>query len=308
MKKLLLFTFLFYSIISFAQTYQLLPDTCTFCLFKSSTGGDSWNDNHYSILPDQDTLFLGNTYMKVSNSFMGVQPFAFRQSGNQIKGIVHDSINEFLIMDFNSAVGDTIYNLYSEGFYYHAKVVSKDSVLVNGGVYHKFMNLEGVKIFNSGWWQDYTWPITWNERALCGWNINEFDGENLGGLLYNIPSMFYSISILYAFPSFCATDTLYTNPIGISCENCIPQTNSLSVLEQINFDLFPNPTNEKLKITFTNINKREVSILNSFGKIILHTSTELSEIELNTKELSNGIYFISVKTENSNSTKRFIKE
>lgn len=309
MKTVLRFTFLFYSTVIFGQSYQLLPDSCTFCLFKTSTGGSSWYDNQYGINPNQDTLFLGNTYMKITElGISNSQPFAFRQSGNQLKGIVHDSINEFLIMDFNAEVGDTIYNLYSEGFYYHAKVVQKDSVLVNGGIYHKFMNLEGIEFFDSGWWQEYTWPITWNERALCGWNINEFDGEHLGGLLFNIPSNFYSISILYAFPSFCTTDTHYTNPVGITCENCIPQTNSIYEIEQINFELFPNPTNEKLKISFTNVDKREISILNSFGQLILHTSTELSAIELITNELSTGIYFINVKTENSTSTKRFIKE
>lgn len=299
MKKITLFLFLIFSSLTHSQTYQLLPDSCTFCLFQSSTGGNSWVENHYGIIPNQDTLFLGNNYMKITE--LGIasgQPFAFRQSGNQLKGIVHDSINEFLIMDFNALVGDTIYNLYSDGFYYHAKVVNKDSVLVNGGIYHKFMNLEGFKIFDNGWWQDYNWSITWNEKAFCSWD---------GGVLFNIPSPFYSISILYAYPTNCTTDTLYTNPIGITCDNCIPQTNSIYELEQINFDLFPNPTNEKLKISFTNVDKREISILNSFGQIILHTSTELSEIELNTKELSDGIYLINVKTQNSNSTKRFIK-
>lgn len=300
MKNFTLFLFLIFSSLTYSQTYQLLPDSCTFCLFQSSTGGNSWVENQYGIIPNQDTLFLGNTYMKITE--LGIssgQPFAFRQSGNLLKGIVHDSINEFLIMDFNAIVGDTIYNLYSDGFYYHAKVVMKDSVLVNGGIYHKFMNLEGFKIFNNGWWQDYTWTITWNERALCSWD---------GGVLFNIPSPFYSISILYAYPTNCTTDTLYTNPIGITCDNCILQTNSIYELEQINFDLFPNPTNEKLNISFTSIDKREVSILNTFGQIILHTSTELLEIELITKDLPSGIYLIQVKTENSNSTKRFIKE
>jgi hypothetical protein len=40
---------------------------------------------------------------------------------------------------------------------------------------------------------------------------------------------------------------------------------------------------------------------------MMSISIELSEIELITEELSSGIYIINVKTENSNSTKRFIK-
>lgn len=263
--------------------------------------------NQYGILPNQDTMIMGNNYMKVYNSAFGTQPFAIRQDGNQLKGIVQGFSNEFLIMDFDAEVGDTVYNLYSEGFYYHAKVVVKDSVLINGGSYHNFMNLEGFKIFYGGSWEDYTWPITWNERALCGWNIYEDDGQRLGGPLFNIPSFYYSISILYAYPSFCTTDVRYTNPIGISCENCIPQTNSINEIEPVNFDLFPNPANEKLNLSFTTFDKREISIFNSFGQIIIHKTTELLEIDFNTIDLSNGIYLINVKTENSTSTKRFIK-
>lgn len=281
MKSFLLFFFIAYTTSSFGQSYQLLPDSCTFCLFKSSTGGNSWIDNQYGIHPNQDTLFLGNTYMKLTQPGPDAgQPFAFRQSGNQLKGIVHDSLHEFLIMDFDAAVGDTIYNLYSEGFYYHAKVVAIDSVLVNGGIYHTFMNLEGFKIFYNGWWQDYSWSITWNERALCQWD---------GGILYNVPSEFVSISISYAYLSFCTTDTLYTNPIGITCDNCIPQTNSLNDVEQLNFELFPNPTNAELHIE-TEFIISKIEIFNIQGELVKTGETKNISID----ELPNGLYFVNV--------------
>jgi hypothetical protein len=250
---------------------------------------------------------MGNTYIKITGMGFSLQPFAVRQHGNKLKGIVHDSINEFLLMDFDANVGDTIHNLYSEGLYYHAKVLAKDSVMLNSGVYHKFMNLEGIKILYNGSWGDYNWSITWNEKALCGWNLLNFDGENLGGVIFNIPSSFYVISIPYAYAGYCTTDTLYVNPIGFTCENCFPETNSIDENELINFQAFPNPTSDKLNITFSNEGYREISILNTFGQSMMSISIELSEIELITEELSSGIYIINVKTENSNSTKRFIK-
>lgn len=159
------------------------------------------------------------------------QPFAFRQAGNKLYGIVHDSISEFLIMDFGANVDDTIHDLYSEGIYYDARVTNKDSVLVNGGVYHHYMNLEGIRYRfanNPGGWQQAYWLLTWNERGLCGYNFTQFDPELLGGVLYNIPFNFYVISVSYSAPEYCTTDTLYNIPPNVSCENCIPQTNSIN--------------------------------------------------------------------------------
>ncbi|MBL4862829.1 MAG: hypothetical protein JKY09_07430 [Crocinitomicaceae bacterium] len=172
MKKLLLSLMVFCATFLYGQDYQLLPDSCTFCMYLVSTGGNSWNNGYYQLDPNIDTVFSGNTYMKMSFGTWGSgpseQPFAFRQNGNKLMGIVHDSINEFLLMDFDAQVGDTIYNLYSEGLFYNAKVLAKDSILVNGEVYHRFMNLEGLGYYQQGIWQNVTWGITWNEKALCG--------------------------------------------------------------------------------------------------------------------------------------------
>ena len=107
-----------------AQTVQLVPDSCTFCLFLVSTGGTGWYQGGYGISPSEDTLVLGNNYMRVSSGFDSSQPFAIRQVGNKLMGVVADSLSEYLLMDFDANTTDTIHNLYSEGFFYDAVVLN----------------------------------------------------------------------------------------------------------------------------------------------------------------------------------------
>ena len=307
MKKFLLFILLSFTSIAFGQNYQLLPDSCTFCLFLSSTGGNTWESNGYEVDPTDDTLFAGNNYMKISSSQNFEQPFAFRQDGNKLMGIVQDSINEFLIMDFDAQVGDTINNLYSEGIFYNAEVLSEDSVLVNGGVYHHFMQLRGIGYYNQGWWQDYSWELTWNERALCGWNGTGGSGEDLGGVIFNVPFDFYVISVPYAFPGFCTTDILYTNPVGLTCENCIPETNSLSENSNANFELFPNPTNDLIQLRFNDFTEKEITICDLAGNIMSSEITSLGEVVISLKDFAGGVYLIEVKSDHFSGVKRIVK-
>jgi len=190
---------------TYGQDYQLIPDSCSFCFYSTSTGGNSWYSNNYGIDPSSDTSLLGNSYIKLSNIDYDFQPFAIRQEGNKLYGVIHDSTSEVLIMDFDANIGDTIFNLYSEGYNYHARVSSKDSFLVNNGVYHHNMRLSGISIFNNGSWEPGSWGIKWNERGLCIADIVGFDWD-YGGVLFNIPYDYYVISVSYLSPSYCTTD------------------------------------------------------------------------------------------------------
>lgn len=297
MKKALLFISLVYSTITFSQTYQLIPDSCTFCFYKYSPGWNTWEQGVYGVLPDQDTLVLGNQYKKMTAPSFPGQPFAIRQVGNQLMGVVEDSLNEYLIMDFGASVGDTIFNLFSEGFYYHARVIEKDSIEVNNGNYHHFMNLIGISVYFSGSWLEEAFEITWNERSLCG---------EYGGVLYNLPSTYYIISAPYAFPEYCTSDPLYTNPNGYFCENCYPQTNSVDEFYD-SFELFPNPTTDLLKLSFKESGKKEITILNTFGQLLFTTESSEPEIEMTLQDFVNGIYLVRVKTDHSFIAKRIVK-
>jgi hypothetical protein len=81
-------------------------------------------------------------------------------------------------------------------------------------------------------------------------------------------------------------------------------------LSPIAFDLkiYPNPVQGKLNIKLEN----EISsfqIFNHAGSLVnSETNVFANEIEINTTNLSKGIYFITIETENGNTTAKFVVE
>lgn len=286
-----------------AQTFKLVPDSCTFCLFLVSTGGTDWYQSGYAISPNEDTLVLGNNYIRVHSGFDSKQPFAIRQVGNKLMGVVADSTSEYLLMDFDANITDTIHNLYSEGFFYDAVVLNKDSVGVNNGVFHHYMRLKATGIYiNSVFEEGGNWNLVWNERGLCAVN-----GAELGGVLYNIPSEFYVISAPYAFPDFCTTDPIYNNPTTVTCDNCYPQTNGLKEPFSTGLEIVPNPAIDQITIQTENSVISKLRIYDVHGIQVMEQEASSKEMVIQLSELTEGLYFLSLDTDKGQILSRFIK-
>ena len=87
------------------------------------------------------------------------------------------------------------------------------------------------------------------------------------------------------------------------------------VLSNEDFDLlnsillYPNPTNSILNISIpVELNfPANYEIYNNLGQVIKSSNSSSSELQINTSEFSNGIYFIKLNFENNSKTLRFIK-
>lgn len=294
MKPLLLTFLLFISGLTYSQEYQLSPDSCTFCFFNYSQGTSSWEDNFYVLDPFDDTLISGITYNKIYDQWGMIGPWnqiGYREVNNKLYIIYQDDPTEYLAMDFNASVGDTIYNLNSEGIFYNTRVVNKDSIAVNAD-FHHFMILEGILYYNSSsdeWIEDH-WEIKWEERGLCNY---------YGGVLFNVPFGYYNISATYYNPIPCTTDPRYDISPNVSCENCIPQREDASILEydEQSFSIHPNPleSSNNLTITLKEIGGMDHSIVlkDQTGKIIYRSKLKNNKLQI-PFQLKQGIYFISV--------------
>ncbi len=302
---------LFFSYTIYSQDYQLIPDSCTYCSYKTSTGGNSWYNTYYKLDPTTIIQYNGNQYAQFElGPYAGAwgYPIGVRQVGNKLFGAIEDSLNEYLIMDFDAEVGDTIYDLYSEGFLYDAKVHIKDSILVNYGVYHHYLVLQGFNITENGGpvqgWDG--WYFTWNERALCSpYFVQEQFGAERGGVVYNIPP-FYVISEPYAYPEFCTSDEIYTNPNSLLCANCEFQSASIQESNKIIFSISPNPVIDYLNVNFDVSGKKEVHIYNSQGESVFQMNTVLKNELINIENLIGGLYIIEVQTNGVIRRRRFI--
>lgn len=114
-----------------------------------------------------------------------------------------------------------------------------------------------------------------------------------------------------------ATYTFTTNPGGTSqngfyIDNIVLSNDEIQ-LENNNISLFPNPANEELSITWTPElgNVENIRIIDLSGKQIRQVANVNSvngSIAMDIDDLTAGIYFVSMATENTTITKRFIKE
>lgn len=226
-----------------AQNYKLLPDSCTYCRSLYTLGGSTFYGQSYRLDPNSDTLFQGNTYMRVnfSQSYNSsyVHPYGVRQVGNKLYGAIPDSTQEFLLMDWDVNVGDTIHNLFSDGSLYRARVLDFDSTLMNGGYYLRHLTLlcDSLRWNLSSGVESIEWQVIWNERGLCNGIPGNGSGCGYGGVIHNIPINDLIISPIYSDPRYCTTDPLIQNSFGLTCLDCELGTNSLDELTPKNAEL-----------------------------------------------------------------------
>lgn len=73
------------------------------------------------------------------------------------------------------------------------------------------------------------------------------------------------------------------------------------------FNLTPNPATEQVKIHFQDPwTEKVVKVRNSYGVLLVHSSTHADILELRIKHWPPGIYFVSVETTDSGYVKRLI--
>ncbi|NQU88727.1 MAG: DUF1566 domain-containing protein [Mariniphaga sp.] len=82
---------------------------------------------------------------------------------------------------------------------------------------------------------------------------------------------------------------------AVRCVRDISGTSSLNDNMDFNFKIYPNPAQNKIAI-ISDHDLKIVSIFNSEGEMIFEQLSDKKEASINTMELSNGMYFIKVRT------------
>lgn len=174
---------------SYSQNYQLIPDSCTFCYHLATDGVGNHTLHNYELDPSSQMTIDSIDYMGPTLFQLG-----FRQFGNKLYARSTSFQSDELVMDFDAQIGDTVFNLFSEGVHYNSVVTNKDSVILNGTEYHHFMELSGFeyRIVGDSLWSQENWTIVWNERGVCGAN---YSGFTQGG-------GFFLIHLIHGFKVF----------------------------------------------------------------------------------------------------------
>ncbi len=86
-----------------------------------------------------------------------------------------------------------------------------------------------------------------------------------------------------------------TNNNGVEKEIAVKSVQPCTAFEDVY--IYPNPANTKVTVAWNNLSMESIDLVDAFGKVLLQsdvTSKTITEMELPTSELSNGIYFIKV--------------
>jgi hypothetical protein len=144
-----------------------------------------------------------------------------------------------------------------------------------------FNNLNYLNIKNGNNEEIYQINTIFNPNLFCIEVDNEDDPQPFD----------YSIDEETEFSEDCSTP-LPSPLLGVNNKS----------LQEIS--LYPNPVNDILNITLTNLSIKEVKIFNLQGKLIIEETTNK---KVDVSGLVTGMYFVKIESEENSVTKKFVK-
>ena len=183
-----------------------------------------------------------------------------------------------------------------------------DSQTIEGDIMvGSFMSPDQTKIilqlFNEGDSQDFSIDVPIGTTNISHYVTSNTENDNFSmhnDISFDIGSRYTSISI----PPMSLHSVIYTiNPSVLSI-NDIENKSQLTPIATA----YPNPTKNKLTLKFHEDAEYLITLFQLDGrKIFETTSTNKLKYEIKTSALSEGIYFIKIKSKSSNTLIKFIK-
>ena len=160
-----------------------------------------------------------------------------------------------------------------------------------------------LQLFNEGDSQDFSIDVPIGTTNISHYVTSNTENDNFSmhnDISFDIGSRYTSISI----PTMSLHSVIYTiNPSALSI-NDIENKSQLTPLATA----YPNPTKNKLTLKFHEDAEYLITLFQLDGrKIFETTSTNKLKYEIKTSALSEGIYFIKIKSKSSNTLIKFIK-
>jgi hypothetical protein len=287
-----------------AQDYKPFPTSNA--MWRENSGGYEADCEHYQYLIAGDTLINERTYHKLEKSGIKYYPGYWGgcdfdhpyKINNYYVGFFRNDISskrvyfieagteiEKVIYDFSLSVGDTVPELYPDGYY---TIDAIDSIDI-GGIYHKRFLID-----NNCWDMYDLWII-----------------EGIGstyGLLSPFRCPFEWESKLGCFS--INEETLYKDPWWEG--DCAPIYLGIEKFSQNEtmISLYPNPTTGEMRIESAGWRVEDVEIFDMYGRKQNVRIQNLSSVEskLDISQLSAGIYFAKIFTEAGEVIKKVLKE
>ena len=291
MKKLLLVVFFFTSAIGLkAQSWVYHSFPTTTAVWRSNHSTSMGTDDNYYMQMQGDTILGSFSCKKVysANVFSSVLYYngALRQDiPNKKVYYTPSSGSEFLLHDFDLAVGDTI--LFDPGMSDTIYVGSIDSALV-GANYHKVFMMASTNPYNDpadiiegvGYTSDFFWRYEYTFENV--WELRCFSVDN---------------ARLYPYPGM---------PWVYQCF----MTVGIGELEEGILNILPNPITDMAIISVSCGDHYSIEVIGAQGELVHknEVSGAFSK-SVDFSEFDSGIYFVRLIDSKGNSVvKKIVKQ
>ncbi len=144
--------------------------------------------------------------------------------------------------------------------------------------------------------------VSANITAMGATNYTWAAGNQTTAAVSVSPSISQAYNITGTNASGCSTTTNVTVFV-VSCTGLTSQA-----VTTANINIYPNPTKGDLVIELTDKTNSTIQVLDVTGKMIVEKNTSNDRTELNISNLSNGIYYIRILSNNTVEVRKIIKE
>lgn len=290
-----------------AQMYHPFPtDSATWKIARCFYFYPAGVHDEYTLTMDgTDTIHNGSPFKKINISNHHspgtvndtIYPTEFfgglRESGKQIfmwKTWASADTSVKLVYDFNHTdVGDTIYTNVLTGnpnLFGHL-ITNKDSVLI-GTQFHVRLHLQDPSnIYHIEDWIEGV-GSSWGLPFATFWSATDNS--------YDLTCFYEAQQLKYGNPSptygFCQAPL----PI-ITCDSVFSPV-SENTLKNTLFNLYPNPASDIFTLNIDNRNNANLTlnIYNVLGTLVKSETLKQNNRQINTEDLSNGIYLVEIKS------------
>lgn len=266
-------------------------------------GGITGGSNFYEFDPMQNT-WTQKAMLPVSVSDVTgfvVNGKCYYMSGSQL--FEYDTANDTWTTKATPPIGG--------GFWNTSFVIGDKGYIQNNATFYEY------KPSTDSWLPRAAFPGSTNSATAGFSQLGKgYIVSGFGGGLSNVSSEFWmfdpntnSWTQLEDFPGtsrrfasgFNIGDKAYfgigTNGTNFSdfwCFDLLAETNEI---EKATITCFPNPTSDKINITWENEGRSELIISDQTGKLVFQTETYSNNLEVQCSDWSKGQYFIRIQTE-----------
>lgn len=177
-----------------------------------------------------------------------------------------------------------------------------------GGTEITKYSFDGDPCTNTGWWEGNALNTPGDRRILAAGNVFNFK-----------PGDAYKMTVAYVYARATSGDHISSlcelknaadavkSYYELNKHDFFPTALSELKLDEKDVTLYPNPATDMATIKVANAGMIEVSILDISGKIIAQQHAT-DEVVFNTASISNGLYFVNIKTDKGSISKKLIIE